>query len=251
VFALTKKVIGDRVVMKPTELTVTTLIALNTHVYDRFARIPQLGAVAPTSGYGTTTLLKEVLKHLVPRKWYSSDTTAAAFYRRVRDTPNITALLDQREHQAWDRTLWSLIDITYEGGSKDLVIDGEPVNITLFIPVFWGIRGEIHDVPLSILSRGFQVLLEEGKPKIRLMTKDDPAYYPDLIIAREEICRWAAIGSLDPNPKLPPSSITVVWPTYVARCCRLPMRLVMARKHELHLSRSVPPGRRRIWAYKR
>jgi hypothetical protein len=71
VFALTKKVIGDRMVMKQAELTVTTLIVLNTHVYDRFARIPQLGAVAPTSGYGKTTLLKEVLQHLVPRKWYS------------------------------------------------------------------------------------------------------------------------------------------------------------------------------------
>jgi hypothetical protein len=205
VFKLTRAVVDDRIVMKPTASIVTTLIVLCTHVYDQFARIPQFGAIAPTSGRGKTTLMKEVLARLVADPWYSSSTTAPAIYRYLYRHPRATVMLDERENQKFDSDLWALIDMAHEGGSKDLVIDGESVKITIRVPVFWAIRGDIHDVPLSILSRGFQISLEKGKPKIRMKRRIDldPTYTDDLVIAHEEICKWAATCSLNYDPEIP------------------------------------------------
>src|SRR5262249_31089548 len=45
VFQLTRIVIEDRVVLAPAALIVTTLIVLNTHLYNQFARMPQLGVI--------------------------------------------------------------------------------------------------------------------------------------------------------------------------------------------------------------
>jgi hypothetical protein len=43
VFVLTKAVLEDRLVASPAALVVGALIALNSHVYEQFAKVPQLG----------------------------------------------------------------------------------------------------------------------------------------------------------------------------------------------------------------
>ena len=93
VFQLTRMVIEDRVVLSPAALVVATLIVLNTHVYTQFAKVPQLGIIAPTSGCGKTTLLT-VLQRLVAQPWASAHANPPAIYRHLRRQPRSTLLLD-------------------------------------------------------------------------------------------------------------------------------------------------------------
>ena len=204
VFQLTRIVIKDRVVLPPAALIVTTLIALNTHVYNQFARMPQLGVIAATSGRGKTTLIT-VLQRLVAQPWASKHTTAPAIYRYLRRYPRSTLLLDEAENQnlLGDPKLRSVIDAAYEGGSIDLVEDGESIKIPILAPVIWAIRGSIHDVPSSVLSRGWQIHLERGTPRIQLTSPDDPEFFEDLFTAHEENSKWAATCSLNRKPEIP------------------------------------------------
>jgi hypothetical protein len=197
-------------VLPPAALVVATLIALNSHVYEQFAQVPQLGIIAPKSGCGKTTLLT-ALQRLVARPWASKHATAPAIYRHLRGQPCSTLLLDELENQnlTGNSTLRSIIDTAYEGGSKDLVEDGESIKIQILAPVIWAIRGAIRDVPLSILSRGFQIDMQHGTPRIKLRSRNDPEFFEDLDIAREEILKWAATCSLDHNPGIPVQTVEV------------------------------------------
>jgi hypothetical protein len=113
--------------------------------------------------------------------------------------------LDELENQSLtgNSTLRSIMDTAYEGGSKDLVEDRESIKIQIFAPVIWAIRGAIRNVPLSILSRGFQIDMRHGIPRIKLRSRNDPKFFEDLDIAREQILKWAATCSLDHNPEIP------------------------------------------------
>jgi hypothetical protein len=176
VFQLTRMVIEDRVVLSPAALVVATLIVLNTHVYTQFAKVPQLGIIAPTSGY-----------------------------RHLRRQPRSTLLLDGLENQnlRGDSPLRSIIEAAYDGWSKDLVDDGESIKIEIRAPVIWAIRGAIRDVPLSILSRGYQIDMQHGTPRIQRLSWNDQAFFDDLDITHEENAKWAATCSLDYSPEIP------------------------------------------------
>jgi hypothetical protein len=204
VFGLTKAVLEDRIVLLPASLVAATLIALNCHTYEQFAHAPQLGIIAPKSGCGKTTLLT-ALQRLVARPWASKHASAPAIYRHLRRQPRSTLLLDGLENQnlTGDSTLRSIIETAYEGGSKDLVEDGESIKIEIHAPVIWAIRGAIRDVPLSMLSRGLQIHMRHGTPRIKLRSRNDPKFFEDLDIAHEEILKFAATCSLDPNPDIP------------------------------------------------
>jgi hypothetical protein len=201
VFDLTRAVIEDRVVMTPAECTVSTLWTLNTHKYTDFAYAPQLGIVSPASVCGKSTALK-TLKRLAAQPWYSHNATPPAIYRHLRRRPRTAVLLDEAENQnlLHDRKLRAIIDAAHEcDGSVDLVEDGESVKFPVFAPIAYAIRGEIRDLPLSVGSRSFFIQMKRGTPKKRFIEND-----PDLLVAHEEISRWAVTCALDQNPEIPP-----------------------------------------------
>jgi hypothetical protein len=204
VFELTKHVIEDRVVLSPAASIVATLIAINSHVYEQFGFVPQLGIVAPSSGRGKSRLLT-VLQRLVARPWASKHASAPGIYRHLRRQPRSTLLLDALEklNVRGDSVLCSILEMAAEGGSKDLVEDGESIKIEIRVPVIWAIRGAIRDVALSLLSRGCQIEMQHGTPRIQLRSWDDPVFFEDLDIAREEIAKFAATCSFDFNPEIP------------------------------------------------
>ena len=196
VFQLTRMVIEDRVVLSPAALVVATLIVLNTHVYTQFAKVPQLGIIAPTSGCGKTTLLT-VLQRLVAQPWASAHANPPAIYRQLRRQPRSTLLLDGLENQnlRGDSPLRSIIEAAYDGWSKDLVDDGESIKIEIRAPVIWAIRGAIRDVPLSDM--------QHGTPRIQRLSWNHQAFFDDLDITHEENAKWAATCSLDYSPEIP------------------------------------------------
>jgi hypothetical protein len=204
VFVLTKAVIEDRVVLSPAALVVATLIALCSHVCEQFAKVPQLGIVAPTPGFGKSTLLK-VLQCLVARPWATKHATAPAIYRYLRRHPRITLLLDALENQNLiaDSVLCTILDACHEGGNKALVEDKESITIEIHVLVIWAIRGAIRDVPSNILSRGVQIEMQQGMPRVQEIRRNDPEFYGDLDIASEEIKKWAATCTLDFSPEIP------------------------------------------------
>jgi hypothetical protein len=114
-------------------------------------------------------------------------------------------LLDAIENQdlTANAILWTVFDACHEDGSKALVEDRESIKIEMHCPLIWAIRGAIRDVPPSILSRGFQIHMQKATPRIKRKRRDDPAFFEDLDIAREEIERWAATCTLDFDPDIP------------------------------------------------
>jgi hypothetical protein len=96
-----------------------------------------------------------------------------------------------------------VLDACYEDdGSRDLVDkDGNAHKYNLYAPVLWALRGSASDVPLSLLSRAFLILMRKGTPRIRL-AKD---YFndPDFIAVRTLSEAWAANAQLDLNPEMP------------------------------------------------
>jgi hypothetical protein len=80
--------------------------------------------------------------------------------------------------------------------------DGEPVDYPAQATVLYAVRGSLDDVPLSVRSRGFQVLMKQRKPRLRL-----PRRYledPDLVGARTLAESWAArVQQLNLDPEMP------------------------------------------------
>ena len=203
-FRLTRAVIEDRVVLKPSASIFATLMAFNNHVWTQFAKIPQLGIVAPTPGFGKSTLL-EVLARLSPRPWETNHATPASIYRQLREEPRSELFLDALENQNLtdESALCTILDACHDGGYKALTEDRRPIKIKIHCPVCWAIRGATPDVPTSILSRGLQIEMQTGEPRIQKVKGDDPAFFDDLSIVREELQKFAATCTLDFNPEIP------------------------------------------------
>jgi hypothetical protein len=186
----------DYVVATPAQRMVFALWDLTTHVYDQFEHSPRLGLVSPTSGYGKSTLFK-LLAELASEAKHTENTTAPAIYRRLQYHPRTTYFIDEGENQGLltDRVLRAVIDAGYErGGSIDRA-DGE---FTVFFPCAYAIRGQVHDVPLAILSRSHIIDMQLGVPKKRF-----GLYDPAFSVARELIAKWRATVSLDLDPEMP------------------------------------------------
>src|SRR5262249_376427 len=74
------------------------------------------------------------------------------------------------------------------------------LKIDIHVPVIWGIRGAIRDVPLSMLSRDWQIEMGHGKRRIK---KHNPNFLEHLLTAHEEISKWATTCSLNYDPEIP------------------------------------------------
>jgi hypothetical protein len=92
----------------------------------------------------------------------------------------------------------ALLDAGAEGGPIDRA-DGE---FPVFFPCAIAMRGQIHDVPLSILSRSYVLPMVKGVPKKRFDRKNPG---PDFLAASELIEKWKATAVLNPDPDMPES----------------------------------------------
>jgi hypothetical protein len=187
----------DYHVMSPEHRLVTALWVIHTHVYDEFEFTPGLIPISPASGYGKTKLL-QMLKLIVSEPHLTKNTTAPAMYRQLERKPHTSYLIDEGENQGvlTDRVMRALLDAASEGGSIDRA-DGEfPVHF----PWAVALRGQVHDLPLSILSRAHVLPMVKGVPNKRFDRKNPG---PDFPFARELIEKWRATVSLNPDPEMP------------------------------------------------
>ena len=188
----------DYVVATLAQRMVFALWALATHVYDQFEYSARLGLISPTSNYGKTTVFK-LFVELASEAKLTKNTTAPAIYRRLEHRPRTTYLLDEAENQGLltDRVLRAVIDGGYERGGS---IDRAGEEFPIYFPCAYAIRGQVHDVPLAILSRSHIIGMQLGTPK-KPFDRHDRAFP----VAREMTAKWRATVSLDLNPEMPPS----------------------------------------------
>jgi hypothetical protein len=101
VFLLTKAVLEDRIVVSPAARVVAALIGLNSHVYEQFAKVPQLGIVAPTPGSKRSRNGRQRASSILLQKFRSSSPATivsrmfACHYWRL-PTISVTALRPAR-----------------------------------------------------------------------------------------------------------------------------------------------------------
>ena len=194
-FVLT--LLEDYQVMSREYRLITGLWALHTYVYERFEYTPRLLVVSPTSGYGKTRFL-EILNQFVTHPHTTKNTSVAAIYHRLARDPRTCYLLDEGENQGIfnDSVLRAVIDAGYEGGTVDRVDAEFPVHF----PCAIALRGQIHDVPLAILSRSHVLPRVKGTPRKRF-DRRNPG--PDFPVARELIAKWEATVALNLDPEMP------------------------------------------------
>jgi hypothetical protein len=208
-FDVELRVISDRVVVTETECLVAALWGLSTYVYVKFPHAPQFGVVAPASSRGKSTLRK-VLQATACNAWHAHRISPASLprklVRKLELEGRTVVMLDEAENQNFlhDERMCGTIDAVYESDGLVSITgkDGEPVDFPAFASLLWAVRGSINDVPMSVLSRGFQVVMKKGRPRVRL-----PKNYleePDLVGAHTLNEAWAATVQLDLDPKMPP-----------------------------------------------
>lgn len=188
--------LDDYLVATPAQRMVIALWALTTHIYDRFEHSPRLGLISPTSSFGKTTLFKLLVQFASEPK-LTKNASAAAIYRRLEWHPRTTYLLDEAENQGLltDSVLRSILDGGYEpGGTVDRADEAFPV----YFPCAYALRGELHDVPSSILSRSHVINMQRGTPRKRF-DRHDRAF----VVARELITKWWVTAAPDPDPAMP------------------------------------------------
>jgi hypothetical protein len=188
----------DYYVMPPAYRLITALWAFHVPVYDEFDYTPRLILISPTSSYGKS-LLMELLKQIVSHPHLTKNTSVAAIYRGLARDPRRCYLIDEGENQGilTDRVLRSVIDGGYEGGGS---IDRADDEFRVHFPCAIAVRRQLHDLPLSILSRSFVLELMKGIP-VKRFSKKNPG--PDFPFARELVEKWKATTVLNPDPEMP------------------------------------------------
>jgi hypothetical protein len=210
VFDVMVKVTEDRVVARRTEIVVAVLWDLFTYVRFAFPFAPNFGVTASASTRGKSTFRK-VLQAMACNAWHAHRVSAAGFRRKLarklEREEQTTAMLDEAENQnnfLREDEIRAIIDACFEPDGVITIAgkDGEPVDYPAQATVLYAVRGSL-DVPLSIRSRGFQVVMKKGKPRMRLPRKylEDP----DLVGARTLAESWAArVQQLNLDPEMPP-----------------------------------------------
>jgi hypothetical protein len=188
--------VEDHLVMMPAQRMVYALWAFHCLVYTEFEYTPRLGVISPDSGYGKTRAFR-LLNQLIAGSKLSKNTTAAGVYRRLERRPRMTVLLDEAENQPilTDAVMRSLIDGGYERGGT---FDRSDVEVPVFFPCAYAVRGLEYDVPRSIRTRSFLLHMTKGIPRTRF-NQQDPAF----VLARQLIEEWKATVLLNLDPEIP------------------------------------------------
>jgi hypothetical protein len=144
----------------------------HAHAVAEFESTPRLALLSPEPGSGKTRAL-EVLELLVPRPWFTSNTSSAAMFRMIGDEAGApTVLLDEsdtifgpraaKEHE----DLRGLINAGHRRGAQSsrCVVRGKTVEVEMF-PAFAAVAlAGLDDLPDTIMTRSIVIRMRRRAP---------------------------------------------------------------------------------------
>ncbi|MGE3811687.1 MAG: DUF3631 domain-containing protein [Candidatus Nanopelagicales bacterium] len=152
------------------------LWAAHAHVVDAFESTPRLALLSPEPGSGKTRAL-EVLELLVPRAWFTSNTSSAALFRKIGDPDGApTVLLDEADTVFGPRAakehedLRGLINAGHRRGAQSArcVVRGKTVEVEMF-PAFAPVAlAGLDDLPDTIMTRSIVLRMRRRAPHERV-----------------------------------------------------------------------------------
>lgn len=158
----------------PSEETRTAFVlwAAHTHVVDAFESTPRLALLSPEPGSGKTRAM-EILELLVPRPWFTTNTSSAALFRSMADEAGIpTVLLDEADTVFGPRAakehedLRGLINSGHRRGAstKRCVFIGKTIAVEDF-PSFAPVAlAGLDDLPPTIMTRSLVIRMRRRAP---------------------------------------------------------------------------------------
>jgi hypothetical protein len=174
---------------------------LHTHIFDQFVHTPRLALRSTEPGCGKTLLLM-FMKQLVGDARYTSHTSPAVIYHRLRKRPRTTFLLDEIENSSlWsnNKLLLNLFDAGHrQGGCITRVVKNEEVEYPCFAPLALAAVSKMR-FPPQLLSRSIIIDMKKD-PNSRDRLSPHDAY---LAAAYRELSEWAVTFRRPQNVKIP------------------------------------------------
>jgi len=203
--------IEEHVAITAEERLAVALWILHTYVSYRFAVTPRLALLSPVRECGKTSLI-EMLELLVSEAYRTDNVTAAVIYNVLDCRPRTAMLLDEADNLGLlnNPVLRAVFNSGHRhGGSVDRFISGRPRKYATFAPLAVAAIGDALPLPLlgrSVIIRMQRYAPRTGQPQLKRIDTSDPVF----LAAREEIRKWAAMCSLNPNPEMPSGFINRV-----------------------------------------
>jgi hypothetical protein len=187
---------------------ISTLWAIFTHVYPRYAIAPRLALTSEEPNSGKSTLRK-VLNHFVYRPNPAAFSTGAALKRHIARGP-CTVLLDELDLVSADARppLLQIWNLGHEHGEKmELMDKGQPRQFDIHAPMLAaGLGGFMKQAQLS---RTYPLDLvrytAETKPERDYRVNPDLGEFAAVYSFVDE---WIRGTELKPDPPMPPGLIT-------------------------------------------
>jgi hypothetical protein len=186
------------------EALAIALWVLHTYVFQQFQHTPRLIPISPVRGCGKTTFL-DLLKLLVPAPFKQDSVSAASLYHLLSDPPfgeTPTLLLDEGDNLDLLRNplLRSVLNSGHaRGGSVARFIRGQSVSLPTFAPMA---VATIDYLPLPLMHRAVQIHMHRAPRDSAIQRIDE--HSPIFAAAQEQVRRWAATCTLDPDPDMAP-----------------------------------------------
>jgi hypothetical protein len=191
----------DHVSITRHERVAVTLWILHTYIFRQFAISPRLALLSPVPQCGKTTLLKLLLATTAD-PFKTDDPSPAALYHERDSNPYATFLVDEGDNlDLWNnKEMRRIFNAGYEnGGSTHRFINGRTQTFNLFGPLAIAAIGKL---PPALVSRSIVINMQRQPPgsTARRLDMNDLAF----AAAREQIQRFAATCTLNPEPEMPP-----------------------------------------------
>jgi hypothetical protein len=178
---------------------------VHTFVFERFTHAPRLALTSPVRGCGKTTvlLLLEALCYGAKRL---DSVSVAALYRRT-DRDRKALLLDEVDnyHLAHDKDMRTVLNSGHRRGTRiERVVDGEPKDFVIFVPVALALIGSL---PLPLAQRSLVIHMTRASASAakKLERFDETKPDPQIEQIYQLVYVWIRQHeeTLDHNPPMP------------------------------------------------
>ena len=183
-------ILSSKIVLSFEQAITVALWSLHSCTYHHFMHTPRLLVESYEPGCGKTAL-GMLVNALACNTFFTSSTSAAAIYYRLRQCQHCTLIVDEVEHSAlWgqEKLLLSIFDAGHrKGGRVTRVIGGEVVEFPAFAPLMLMAVWQRPFAP-QLLSRSILLHMEkhpEGRDEV---DPNDPRFLP----ARAAQAQWAS-----------------------------------------------------------
>jgi hypothetical protein len=183
-------ILSSKIVLSFEHAITVALWSLHSCAYHHFMHTPRLLVESYEPGCGKTAL-GMLVNALACNTFFTSSTSAAAIYYRLRQCQHSTLIVDEVENSAlWgqDKLLLSVFDAGHrKGGRVTRVIGGEVVEFPAFAPLMLMAVWQRPFAP-QLLSRSILLHMEkhpEGRDEV---DPNDPRFMP----ARAAQAQWAS-----------------------------------------------------------